>query len=48
MLTLSAATVRSSLNALGELGIVKVSGRLRDRVFGYRRYLDLIASDTKL
>ena len=47
MLTLTAPTVRSSLNALGDVGIVKeVSGRRRDRVFGYRRYLDLIASDT--
>ena len=47
LLTLTPPTVRASLTALGELGIVKeVSGRHRDRVFGYRRYLDLIASDT--
>jgi Fic family protein len=47
LLTLTPPTVRASLSALGEVGIVKeVSGRRRDRVFGYRRYLDLIASDT--
>jgi Fic family protein len=47
LLTLTPPTVRASLTALGDLGIVKeVSGRRRDRVFGYRRYLDLIASDT--
>ncbi|HZL17476.1 MAG TPA: hypothetical protein VFG23_06995 [Polyangia bacterium] len=47
LLTLTPPTVRASLTALGEAGIVKeVSGRRRDRVFGYRRYLDLIASDT--
>ena len=47
ILTLTPPTVRASLTALGEVGIVKeVSGRRRDRVFGYRRYLDLIASDT--
>jgi len=47
LLTLTPPTVRASLAALSEVGIVKeVSGRRRDRVFGYRRYLDLIASDT--
>jgi len=47
LLSLSPPTVRASLQALADAGIVKeVSGRRRDRVFGYRRYLDLIASDT--
>ncbi|HXJ21004.1 MAG TPA: Fic family protein [Polyangia bacterium] len=49
LLSLSAPTVRSSLQALADLGIVKeTSGRRRDRIFGYRRYLDLIASDTNV
>lgn len=49
LLSLSAPTVRSSLQALADVGIVEeTSGRRRDRVFGYRRYLDLIASDTNV
>lgn len=46
-LSLSPPTVRASLRSLEEAGIVReLSGKRRDRVFGYRRYLDLIASDT--
>ena len=48
LMDLTPPTVRSSLTALAEVGIVReVSGRRRDRVYGYRRYLDLIASDTQ-
>ena len=48
LMDLTPPTVRSSLTALAEIGIVReVSGRRRDRVYGYRRYLDLIASDTQ-
>jgi Fic family protein len=46
-LSLSPPTVRASLRSLEEAGIVReLSGKRRDRVFGYRRYLDLIANDT--
>jgi Fic family protein len=47
-LGLSAPTVRAAIEALGKAGIVReLSGKRRDRVFGYRRYLDLMGSDTK-
>jgi Fic family protein len=46
-LGLSAPTVRASIEALEKAGIVhELSGKRRDRVFGYRRYLDLMGSDT--
>lgn len=48
-LGLSAPTVRASIEALEDAGIVReLSGKRRDRVFGYRRYLDLMGSDTKV
>jgi len=47
-LKLSPPTVRASIEALEKAGIVReLSGKRRDRVFGYRRYLDLMGSDTK-
>ena len=47
-LSLSAPTVRASMQALEEAGIVReLSGKRRDRLFGYQRYLDLMASDTR-
>jgi Fic family protein len=47
-LSLSAPTVRASIQALEEAGIVReLSGKRRDRLFGYQRYLDLMASDTR-
>jgi Fic family protein len=46
-LGLSAPTVRSAIEALEDAGIVReLSGKRRDRVFGYRRYLDLMNSET--
>jgi Fic family protein len=45
-LSLSAPTVRASMLALEDLGVVKeLSGKRRDRLFGYQRYLDLMTSD---
>lgn len=47
-LSLSAPTVRASLQALEEAGIVReLSGKRRDRLFGYQRYLDLMTSETQ-
>ena len=47
-LGLSAPTVRSAIEALQQASIVReLSGKRRDRVFGYGRYLDLMGSDTK-
>jgi hypothetical protein len=48
-LGLSAPTVRASIEALEKAGILReLSGKRRDRVFGYRRYPDLMGrSDTK-
>ena len=45
-LSLSAPTVRASLQVLEDAGIVREqSGRRRGRVFAYQRYLDLMASE---
>ncbi len=47
-LHLSVPTVTSSLAQLTELGIVvEITGRARDRVFAYRRFLDLISAGTE-
>jgi Fic family protein len=46
-LGLSPPTIRAALRALEEAGMVReLSGKRRDRLFGYHRYLDLIAKDT--
>ncbi|MFV1979808.1 MAG: Fic family protein [Rhodothermia bacterium] len=46
---LSAPTVNKTLVHLEDLGIVdELTGRQRDRVFGYRRYLDILNRDTDL
>ena len=47
-LDLSVPTVTSSLARLTELGIVtEITGRARDRVFAYKRYLDLVSAGTE-
>jgi Fic family protein len=46
-LTLSAPTVRASLDALEAMGVVReVTGKQRDRLFVYGEYLDVIAEGT--
>ena len=45
-LSLSAPTVRASMQALEDAGVVReLSGKRRDRLFGYERYLDLMAGE---
>jgi Fic family protein len=44
---LTAATVNKSLVHLHQLGIVKeLTRRRRDRIFSYRRYIELLNSET--
>ena len=48
VLKLTVPTVTSSLNHLGRLGIVKeVSGKHRDRLFAYTRYVNMVSEGTK-
>ncbi|HEY2728950.1 MAG TPA: winged helix-turn-helix domain-containing protein, partial [Polyangia bacterium] len=45
-LSLSAPTVRASMEALEDAEVVReLSGKRRDRLYGYKRYLDLMASE---
>ena len=47
-LKLTVPTVTSALNHLMELGIVKeISGKQRDRLFAYSRYVRMISGDTQ-
>jgi Fic family protein len=47
-LSLSAPTVRASFDSLQKLRIVReITGKQRDRMFAYHRYLDLIAEGTR-
>ncbi|WP_143027138.1 helix-turn-helix domain-containing protein [Rhodospira trueperi] len=47
-LNLSQPTVSKALDTLGSLDIVhEVSGRKRDRVFVYERYLDILNEGTE-
>jgi hypothetical protein len=44
---LSPPTVRSAVESLRKLGIVReITGKRRDRLFVYRKYLDVIAEGT--
>ena len=46
-LALSAPTVRKSVNHLIDLGIVhEVTGKQRDRIFAYKKYMDTLAEGT--
>jgi Fic family protein len=47
-LKLTIPTVTSALNHLLQLGIVKeVSGKRRDRLFAYSRYVSMVGEGTK-
>ncbi len=47
-LNLAAPTVRSSIEKLKELGLVKeITGKKRDRLFSYQSYLDILQADTE-
>jgi Fic family protein len=47
-LKLTVPTVTSALNHLLKLGIVKeVSGKQRDRLFAYTRYVSIVSGDTQ-
>ena len=47
-LKLTVPTVTNALNHLMKLGIVKeVSGKQRDRLFAYTRYINVVSSDTQ-
>ena len=47
-LNLAAPTVRSSIEKLKELGLVKeITGKKRDRLFSYESYLDILQADTE-
>ena len=47
-LKLTVPTVTSALNHLVKLGIVKeVSGKQRDRLFAYTRYINIVSGDTQ-
>jgi Fic family protein len=47
-LNLSAPTVRSSIDKLVEIGLVKeITGKKRDRLFCYQSYLDILQADTE-
>jgi Fic family protein len=47
-LKLTVPTVTSALNNLGRLGIVKeVSGKQRDRLFAYSRYVSMVSQGTE-
>jgi Fic family protein len=48
-LGLSAPTVRASFDALAKLGVVReVTGKQRDRLFAYGKYLDVLAEGTEV
>jgi Fic family protein len=45
-LQLTPPTVRSAINTLEEMGLVReITGKLRDRLFVYSRYMDLLQED---
>jgi Fic family protein len=45
-LQLTPPTVRSAIGTLGEMGMVReITGKLRDRLFVYNRYMDLLQED---
>ncbi len=47
-LNLAAPTVRSSIEKLKELGLVKeITGKKRDRLYSYQSYLDSLQADTE-
>ncbi len=47
-LNLSAPTVRSSIDKLKEIGLVKeITGKKRDRLFSYQSYLEILQADTE-
>jgi Fic family protein len=47
-LNLSAPTVRSSIDKLKKIGLVKeITGKKRDRLFSYQSYLEILQADTE-
>jgi Fic family protein len=47
-LNITAPTARASLNHLLELGVLKeISGKKRDKIYVYRKYLDVLEEDTE-